>query len=51
VVLSGSEGGTFEPAAQYAARGYVTFALAYFGMDGLPDDLEEIPVETVGRVQ
>jgi dipeptidyl aminopeptidase/acylaminoacyl peptidase len=50
LVLSGSEGGTFEPAAaQYAARGYVTFALAYFGMDGLPDDLEEIPVETVKR--
>jgi dienelactone hydrolase len=50
VVLSGSEGGTFEPAAAlYAAQGYVTFALAYFGMDGLPDDLEEIPVETVER--
>ena len=28
----------------------MTFALAYFGMDGLPDDLEEIPVETVGIV-
>jgi len=50
LVLSGSEGGTFEPAAaQYAARGYVTFALAYFGIDDLPNDLEEIPVETVGR--
>ena len=50
LVLSGSEGGTFEPAAaQYAAQGYVTFALAYFGIDNLPDDLEEIPVETVGR--
>jgi dienelactone hydrolase len=50
LVLSGSEGGTFEPAAaQYAAQGYVTFALAYFGMDDLPRDLEEIPVETVER--
>lgn len=50
VVLSGSEGGTYEPAAaQYAAQGYVTFALAYFGVDGLPGELEEIPVETVER--
>ena len=50
LVLSGSEGGTFEPAAsQYAAQGYTAFALAYFGMDGLPEELEEIPVETVER--
>ncbi|OFW67094.1 MAG: hypothetical protein A2V52_05220, partial [Actinobacteria bacterium RBG_19FT_COMBO_54_7] len=50
LVLSGSEGGTFEPAAsQYAAQGFVTFALAYFGMEGLPEDLEEIPVETVEK--
>ena len=50
LVLSGSEGGTFEPAAsQYAAQGFVSFALAYFGMEGLPEELEEIPVETVGR--
>jgi len=50
LVLSGSEGGTFEPAAaQYAAQGYVTFAMAYFGVDDLPDDLEEIPLETVER--
>ncbi len=48
LVLSGSEGGTFEPAAaQYAAQGYVAFAIAYFGMDGLPEGIEEIPVETV----
>ncbi len=50
LVLSGSEGGTFEPAAsQYAAQGYVAFALAYFGMEELPEELEEIPVETVER--
>lgn len=50
LVLSGSEGGTFEPAAaQYAAQGYVTLALAYFGIDGLPGGLEEIPLETVER--
>jgi dienelactone hydrolase len=50
LVLSGSEGGTFEPAAsQYAAQGYVAFALAYFGIEDLPEELEEIPVETVER--
>lgn len=50
LVLSGSEGGTFEPAAsQHAAQGFASFALAYFGMEGLPEELEEIPVETVGR--
>ncbi len=50
IVLSGSEGGTYEPAAAiYASHGYVTFALAYFGMDGLPPALTDIPVETVER--
>ncbi len=50
IVLSGSEGGVYEPfAAMYASRGYVTLALAYFGMDGLPSSLVDIPVETVGR--
>jgi len=50
IVLRGSEGGTYEPAAAiYASHGYVTFALAYFGMEGLPSALTDIPVETVGR--
>lgn len=50
IVLSGSEGGTYEPAAAiYASHGYVTLALAYFGMEGLPPALVEIPLETVGR--
>lgn len=50
LVLSGSEGGTFEPAAaQFASQGYVTFAAAYFGMEGLPEELELIPLETVER--
>ncbi len=50
IVLGGSEGGLFEPAAaKFASRGYITFALAYFGIEGLPDDLQEIPVETVER--
>jgi hypothetical protein len=50
IVFGGSEGGIYEPAAaQYAAHGYVTFALGYFGMEGLPAELQEIPVETVER--
>jgi dienelactone hydrolase len=50
IVFGGSEGGTYEPAAaQYAAHGYVTFALGYFNMEGLPAELQEIPVETVER--
>jgi len=50
IIFGGSEGGVFEPAAaQFAAHGYVTLALSYFGMEGLPDDLEEIPIETVER--
>ncbi|MGE5543364.1 MAG: acyl-CoA thioester hydrolase/BAAT C-terminal domain-containing protein, partial [Bacillota bacterium] len=50
IFLGGSDGGTYEPtAAIYASHGYVTLALAYFGMEGLPDSLENIPVETVER--
>ncbi|BAF60544.1 hydrolases of the alpha/beta superfamily [Pelotomaculum thermopropionicum SI] len=50
IVLGGSDGGTYEPAAAiYASHGYVTLALAYFGMEGLPDSLVNIPLETVGK--
>jgi len=50
IVLGGSEGGAYEPAAAiYASHGYVTLALAYFGMEGLPDSLINIPVETIDR--
>jgi hypothetical protein len=50
IVLGGSDGGTYEPAAAiYASYGYVTLALAYFGMEGLPDSLVNIPLETVER--
>jgi len=46
LVLSGSNGG-IPPiyASVLAARGYVTFALAYFRAEGLPKDLVEIPLE------
>lgn len=50
IVLGGSEGGTYEPsAAMYASRGFVTLALAYFGIEDLPRELVNIPVETVDR--
>lgn len=46
LVLSGSEGGIAEPpAALLASHGYTTFALAYFRIEGLPKDLERIPLE------
>jgi hypothetical protein len=52
IVLSGSEGG-IAGASMYgeplASLGYATLALAYFAMDGLPDDLVEIPLEYFKR--
>ena len=36
-------------AAALADAGFVSLALAYFGVSGLPDRLAEIPVETVER--
>ncbi len=50
IVLPGSEGGVPRPnAALVASHGYPTLALAYFGFDKLPAELERIPVETVSR--
>ena len=44
--LGGSEGGLDEAgAALLASHGYVALSLAYFGIEGLPSDLVEIPVE------
>lgn len=46
LVLSGSEGGISEnEAALLASHGYVALALAYFGVEGLPKQLVEIPLE------
>jgi len=46
LVLSGSEGGMRETeAALLASHGYTAFALAYFGVKGLPKDLVLIPLE------
>jgi dienelactone hydrolase len=46
IILGGSHGGLNETTARVlASHGYATFALAYFGMKGLPDKLEQIPLE------
>jgi dienelactone hydrolase len=48
LVLGGSEGGfPRDRAALIASHGYVTLALAYFGVDPLPRELERIPLEYV----
>lgn len=50
IVLSGSEGGLHETdAALLAAHGFVTFALGYFGLKGLPDHLVDVPLEYFGK--
>lgn len=46
LVLAGSGGGFSDiPAALLASRGYATVSLAYFGVEGLPDELLNIPLE------
>jgi dienelactone hydrolase len=50
IVLGGSGGGDRlrAVAARFAARGYVAASVAYFGLAGLPAELDAVPVETVG---
>jgi dienelactone hydrolase len=46
ITLGGSDGGLNETRARLlASRGYAAFALAYFGVETLPQTLEEIPLE------
>jgi dienelactone hydrolase len=48
IVLGGSEGGIPRPAGHaggLASRGYAVLALAYFGVEGLPGILSNIPLE------
>ena len=47
IVLGGSEGGLSgeDIAAVLSSHGYAAMALAYFGLEGLPSSLEEIPIE------
>lgn len=48
--IGGAEGGIQLPDAEtIASEGYAVFAVAYFGMEGLPADLEEIPLEYFGK--
>lgn len=50
VVLGGSEGGfPDDVAAILASNGYATLSLAYFGVQGLPSELAEIPLEYFER--
>ncbi len=51
ILLGGSEGGDSQAklAAVYAGQGYVATSVAYFGVPGTPDELVDIPVETVGH--
>ena len=50
LVLGGSEGGyPDDVAAILASNGYATLSLAYFGADGLPGELAEIPLEYFER--
>jgi dienelactone hydrolase len=51
LVLGGSEGGNSaaDVAAQLAAHGYATLSLAYFGVEPLPRELDEIPTEYFER--
>ena len=46
MLLNGSDGGVNEPrAALYAAHGYATLALGYFGMPGLSPYISNTPLE------
>lgn len=48
LVLGGSEGGlagAYYLGAKVAAHGYAVFGPAYFGMPGLPQNLQDVPLE------
>ena len=52
LILGGSEGGhgpAYHFAQVFAARGYAAFGLAYFGDPGLPQTLENVPLEYFTR--
>lgn len=52
IIVGGSDGGidwARRMGGLLASHGYAAFALAYFGMDGLPQQLEEIPLEYFER--
>lgn len=46
IVLSGSDGGFHvRPAELFANEGYIALALAFFNVEGLPQNFENIPLE------
>lgn len=48
--IGGAEGGIkVVDAETIASEGYAVLAIAYFGVEGLPADLEEIPLEYFGK--
>ena len=52
IILGGAGGGLNSPSAVgslLAERGYAALALAYFGLEHLPDQLQEIPLEYFKR--
>ena len=50
IAVGGSAPGIFAlPALRLAAHGIATLALAYFGMEHLPQELTRIPLEYFGR--
>lgn len=50
ICVEGSLGGLHENrAALLASHGFATMALAYFGVEGIPAELNEIPLETVEK--
>jgi len=52
LVVGGSSGGlnwSQTMAGLLASHGYIAFALAYFGMEGLPKTLDQIPLEYFGK--
>lgn len=51
LLLGGSEGGDMmkRVAPRFAQYGYVAVSVAYFKEPGLPQSLEDVPVETIGN--
>lgn len=50
LLLGGSDGGYLDPAAALlASYGYTVLALAYFGVENVPNNLESIPLEYFER--
>src|SRR6185369_15235912 len=48
--IGGGEGGiSVGDAETIASQGYAVLAIAYFGIEGLPGDLQEVPVEYFGK--